>query len=106
WRTRKKKKGPPSRIAYISGTYCGVRIRESLGALSREAAQRKFEQRRKEVIEAIDAGRDPDLKFASAVMAYLEGDKDNRFLDPLIAELGEMRVADFTTPFVHEMAKK
>lgn len=106
WRTRQKKKGPASRIAYISGTYAGDRIRESLGALTREEAQSKFERRRKEIIEAIDAGRDPDLKFASAAIAYSEADRDDRFLDALICALGEVRVADLTTPFVHEWARK
>jgi integrase len=106
WRSRKKKKGPPSRIAYISGTYCGVRIRESLGALERAAAQREFERRRKEIVEAIDAGRDPDLKFASAAIEYIGAGKDDRFLDLLICEIGECRVADITTPFIHQTARK
>lgn len=106
WRTRQKRKGPPSRTAYISGTYEGHRVRESLGSLSREAAQKKFERRRAEIVAAVDAGRDPDLKFASAAIEYADADKDDRFLDPLIAELGEMRVVDLTTPVVHEAAKK
>lgn len=107
WRTRKKKKGPPSRTAYISGTYEGHRIRESLGASSREEGQRKFERRRREIIDAIDAGRDPDLRFASAVSEYMKAeDKDDRFLEPLICELGEERICDLNTPRVHEAAAK
>ncbi len=105
-RVRQKAKGPPSTTYYISGTYEGHRVRESLGVTSREAAQRKFEQRRKEIIEAVDAGRDPDLRFASAATEYINADKDDRFLDPLICELGETRIADLTTPMVHEAAKK
>lgn len=106
WRTRKKKKGPPSRIAYISGTYEGHRVRESLGALSREAAQKKFEKRRAEIIAAVDAGRDPDLRVATAIAEYADDCKDDRFLEPIIAKLGETRISDLTTPDVHKAAKE
>ena len=106
-RTRKKKKGPPSTTYYISGTYKGHRVRESLSVSQRETAQHKFEQRRSEIVKAVDANRDPDLRFASAAMEYMDDEeKDDRFLEPLICELGEKRIADLTTPMVHEAAKK
>lgn len=108
WRVRKKKKGAPSRTAYISGTYGGHRVRESLGPLGREAAQKKFEQRRAEIVAAVDAGRDPDIRFATLAMEYMDEQhaKDCRFLDPLIAHFGEDRVTDLTTPKVHAGAAK
>lgn len=107
-RLRKKKTGPPSLTYYISGTYQGHRVRESLRVAGRETAQRKFEQRRKEIIDAIDAGHDPDLRFATAATEYIDDEQntDTRFLEPLICELGEERVADLTTPDVHKAAKK
>ena len=55
-RTRKEK-GSRRDLYYISGTYQGERIRESLGTDRREEAQRRFEKRRSEIVSALDAGR-------------------------------------------------
>lgn len=104
-RTRKDKNTRRT-IYYISGTYQGQRIRESLGTDKREEAQRLFEAKRKEIIDAIDTGTDRELKFATAATGYIEQDKDNRFLDVLIAEIGEDEIASFTSGYIQDIAKK
>lgn len=100
-------KGSRRTIYYISGTYAGHRIRESLGTDKRETAQQLFEERRKEITVAIDAGTDRKLKFATAAAGYIEhSDGEDRFLEPLIEEFGEVAIADMTSGFVHDKARK
>jgi integrase len=104
-RTRKTKKGLRT-IYYIQGTYQGQRIRESLKTDRREAAQRAFERKRAEIIAAIDAGTDRDLKFATAAAGYIESEGEDRFLAPLIAEIGEDAIKDLNEGVIHDLAKR
>lgn len=100
-------KGAKRTIYYISGTYAGHRIRESLGTDRRETAQRLFETKRKEIIAALDAGTDRKLKFATAAAGYIENsDGEDRFLAPLIEEIGETAIANLTSGSVHDVARK
>lgn len=104
-RTRKEKNARRT-IYYISGTYQGQRIRESLGTDKREEAQRIFEVKRKEIIDALDSGTDRELKFATAAAGYIEQDRDDRFLELLIAEIGEDPIASITSGYIHDVARK
>lgn len=105
-RSRKNQKGQTRTIYYISGTYAGQRVRESLGTDSREKAQWAFERKRAEIVAALDAGTDRHLKFATAAAGYIKSEGEDRFLAPLIAELGEMPVADLNEGVIHDAARK
>jgi integrase len=104
-RVRKTKKGV-STLYYISGMYAGHRVRESLKTDKRETAQRAFEKKRAEIVAAIDAGTDRNLKFATAALKYMEAGKDDRFLAPLIATFGEEPISDFTSGYIQDQALK
>jgi integrase len=105
-RTRNDKNGDPRTKYYITGTYKGERVRESLETDSRQEAAQRFERRRSEIVTALDAGTDRDITFATAAYAYIEAGRDVRFLDKIIIEMGEAKIADLTSGRVHDLARK
>ena len=84
---------------YISGTcpYTKRRVRESAGTDSRDEAQHvlaAYLTRARD--EAIHGPNNGSALFAEAVCEYLGKKGEARFLDPLLAEFGKLRLRDIT----------
>jgi len=103
--TKRTRKKDGRTIYYLSGTYKGQRFRESLGTSGRDEAQRAFEQKRAEIIEAIDGDKSRVLKFGDAAIEYLKATKNTRFMAPIITKLGETAIADITSGLIHDLAR-
>lgn len=98
--SRRGKKG----IFQISGTLAGERVRESTFTNSEPHAQVILAKRQQEILDRYTWGEQRTATFAEAVVLYLEGGGEDRFINPLLDRFGTMRLADITSMMVAKFA--
>jgi integrase len=103
---RVKKYPKRSPYFYIRGTERGIRVFESTGETDRVEAERLCRERRQQIIDKIELGRDKPACFAEAVNAYIDFGGEERFLKPLILELGPLALDQIGQAQVDRAAKK
>ena len=99
-KVRRGKKG----IFQITGTLCGVRVRESTGLNSEPHAEAKRIQLENEILEKATWGERGTAFFAEAVTLYLES-RSERFITPLLEHFGRWRMGDISQAEVSKFAQ-
>ena len=103
---RIKKYPKRSPYFYIRGTERGIRVFESTGETDRVEAERLCRERRQQIIDKIELGRDKPACFGEAVNAYIDFGGEERFLKPLVIELGATPLDTLGQADVDRAAKK
>lgn len=98
--TVRKRKGSP--YYQISGTHCGVRVRETTGTSSFEAAK-KIRSKREREIEESQYG---DKTFADAIEVYIENGGEDKYLARINEILGRDRLKDVNQERIDQAAKE
>jgi integrase len=78
---------------YLRGTVRGFIIDESTGLASREQAEDARAKRETEIAEGAIFGRRATATFLEAAVKYMEAGGERRFLEPVIAHLGTLRLS-------------
>ena len=84
------------KIYYITGTLRGRRYRESTGTDSRPHAEALLAKRQNEILDRDVFGEKRTALFAEAVLLYVEGGGEARFLNPLLNRWGGRRLEETT----------
>lgn len=98
--TSRGKKG----IFQISGSLANERVRESTGTNSRPHAEATLAKRQQEILDRYTWGEQRTATFAEAVVLYLEGGGEDRFMGKLIDHFGTMRLSEITSMMVAKFA--
>lgn len=90
----------------IRGTLRGIRVEESTGTDDKKAAEEIRAKREAAILDESIHGRSATATFAHAAVSYLENDGSNRFLEPIIKELGPKRLTQIGQEEIDRVAKK
>ncbi len=90
---------------YITGTLRGRRYRESTGTNSRPHAEALLAKRQSEILDRDVFGEKRTALFAEAVLMYVDGGGEARFLEPLLQRWGGWRIQDITASEVAQAAR-
>lgn len=93
------------RIWHIAGTLRGKRYRESTGTDSRPHAEAILAQRQNEILDREVFGEKRTALFAEAVVLYVNGGGEARFLRPLLDRWGGRRIEEITASEVAQAAQ-
>jgi integrase len=99
----KKRHGSPN--WYIRGTVRGQPVDESTGTSSREAAEAIRAKREWELTEGSVFGRRAVATFLAAAVSYMEGEGEERFLEPLMEHFGTRALSDMTQGVIDHAAR-
>ena len=91
---------------YIRGTIRGVLVDESTGIVDREAAEALRARREWEITQGSIFGRRATATFLEAAVSYMEADGEARFLEPILREIGGVRLADIDQVLIEKTARK
>ncbi len=90
---------------HITGTLRGKRYRESTGTDSRPHAEALLSKRQSEILDRDVWGEKRTSLFAEAVVLYVEGGGEARFLKPLLDRWGSRRIEEITASEVAQAAR-
>ena len=93
------------KVYYITGTLRGGRYRESTGTDSRPHAETILAKRQNEILDRDVFGEKRTALFAEAVLLYVEGGGEARFLNLLLNRWGGRRIEEITATEVAQAAK-
>jgi integrase len=91
---------------YIDGTINGQRVRQSTRTRDREAALRIAAEAEAKGQRIALYGADAEVTFADAALIYLQDGKPGRFLEPLIAKIGGVKLKQISAGEVRALAKR
>src|SRR5688572_27845113 len=94
------------KVWYITGTLRGARYRESTGTDSRPHAEAILSKRQSEILDREIFGEKRTSIFAEAVVLYIEGGGEARFLNPLLDRWGSWRIEQITASEVALAARE
>jgi integrase len=86
----------------ITGTLCGQRVRQSTGTDDEEKAERQ----RIDLERSILDGHSPTKTVAHAVVAYIENNGENKYLDKIVETLGHLPLDKVTQEDIDGAARK
>ena len=87
---------PRVRTGKCEVRFCGVRVRESTGTGSKAHAETILSQRQQEILDRLTFGEKHTATFGDAANLYLDLNRDDRYLEPLIRRWGMQRIAVIT----------
>jgi integrase len=90
---------------HITGTLRGKRYRESTRTHSRAHAEALLSKRQNEILDRDVFGEKRTALFAEAVVLYVEGGGEARFLRPLLNRWGARRIEEITASEVAQAAR-
>lgn len=92
--------------AQLHGAVGGRRIRSSLGTRDPAHAARKAAEIEARLRRAELYGAENEYTFADAVLKYLEGGGEDRYLKPIIEAFGKKRLKDIKPGHIRELAQR
>lgn len=90
---------------YVTGSVRRERYTESTGTRSRTHAEAYRVKREREILDGTYLNSAATI-FSAAALVYIEKGGEKRFLDPLIARFGPMRLTDITPEMVSTVARE
>lgn len=81
-------------VWHITGTYQGVRVRQSTGETERARAQAVLDATQNRIFQQVTRGEAAPRPFGEAVIGYLDSGGSPRFLDKVIAAFGDTPVRE------------
>lgn len=100
----KRRHGSP--FWYIRGTVKGVSVDESTGLVKRSDAEDFRATRESEIIKRSIHGAKSTATFLEAAVSYMESGGERRFLQPIIAAIGEESLAKVNQVRIEKLARK
>lgn len=91
---------------YIRGTVRGVSVDESTGVAQREAAEAIRTKREWEITQGTVFGRRATATFLEAAVSYMEAGGETRFLEPILDEIGAVRLTFVDQTLIEKTARK
>lgn len=90
----------------IRGTVRGIRVEESAGTGDKKAAQELCAKREAEILTESIHGRSATATFNHAVVSYVENGGSERFLEPIIKEIGRTPLVQIGQDRIDRLARK
>lgn len=88
----------------ITGTLCGVRVRESTGTDKKDIAERLRLQREQEILEA--SAQTSHYTVAHAVVEYIENGGEDQYLKKIVDTLGRVPLDEITQDKIDQAARQ
>lgn len=91
---------------YIRGTVRGITVDESAKTSDRETAEFIRAQREVELTKGSVFGRQATATFLEAAVSYMEAGGEKRFMEPIIREIGRMKLATIRQAVIDSAARR
>lgn len=96
----------PNGFYHIRGTHHGVRVDRSARTLDRDEADEIRSAIERRIIDEQIHGKKPERSFAEAVIGYVRGGGEGRYLSRIVAMIGAKPLSSISTGSINDLAAK